>query len=544
MRKRRIKFALELKDGEEVRSMDELRAYFDLEKIIGYYQDGRLYAWLEDRFCNTEAEEIRKLTGSEANLGEQLCRIFHVEQTTNIKEYTDVDDIARRKARLDSLKQYTDDPAILEHVDWTARNQEDLEKLLKSNHLPDTIYLCGNTFRFSLDMLERRNIHYVGMGKNVVISIESQEPIIFEALGISFDNIRFDEAYEKLQEKLPAKWFKHAQEMECNGETEEALKWYLKAAKANNLDAMFALGMMFVKSANSKIVELKNESGKDNRSISELKNKIINCYDTAIYWYHNLAKIGMNASSPFSDSAALASKSMIEMGKIYESGILDKFENENWKAAIKWYAAASRLGNCDALKPIYRLALSEFIFKLNLRLPVKKSEGLIYPKRYINISFNEHKSWNESLDSCYPRDEIFHIHEECFSSDYWLIFKEETMMIRWKQVMTDWFPYNNINTVRYNPSELIIEAQIQRYKKICICNMDGWSARAIAIFLAIAAKKSNALTADDISVVKDIQLDSLQGKSILSLLDTERTTRIEKDEPFWFDDIIGEYSRY
>lgn len=222
MRKRRIKFALELKDGEEARSMEELRAYFDIEKIIGYYQDGRLLAWLEDRFCNTEAEEIRKLTGNEANLGEQLCRIFHVEHTTNLKEYTDVDVISRRKERLDSLKQYTDNPTILEDVDLIARNQKELEELLQSGQLTDRIYLCDNIFRFSLDMLNRKNIHYVGIGKNVVVSIASLEPVFFESLGISFDNIRFDESYEKLQEKLqskmPEKWFKHAQYLDYNGE--------------------------------------------------------------------------------------------------------------------------------------------------------------------------------------------------------------------------------------------------------------------------------------------------------------------------------------
>ena len=57
MRKRKIKFALELKDGEEARSMEELRAHFDLEKIIGYFQDGKLVEWLDDRFYTDEADE-------------------------------------------------------------------------------------------------------------------------------------------------------------------------------------------------------------------------------------------------------------------------------------------------------------------------------------------------------------------------------------------------------------------------------------------------------------------------------------------------------
>ena len=612
MKKRKIKFALELKDGEEARSMEELRAYFDLEKIIGYYQDGRLHAWLEDRFCNAELEEIRKLTGSEVNLGEQLCRIFHVEQTTNLKEYTDVDDIVRRKERLDFLKQYTDDPAILEHADFIARNQKELEELLQSGQPTDRIYLCNNIFRFSLDMLNRKNIHYVGIGKNVVISIASLEPVFFESLGISFDNIHFDESYEKLKEKLqskmPEKWFKYAQYLEYNEEKEEAMKWYLKAAdagypeamyhvglycedekdhgtpskgscvewyekagnagshlamirlaemyrdgrkvqrnfdkgvswytkaaKGNDLSAMFALGMMYVNRAEAEITKLKS----DNTSIFDSKKEIIHCYDIAIHWFQHAAETGMRASNLDSDSVALTSNSMIELGKIYESGIL---ENEDWKNAIKWYLSALNLGNEDASKAIHRLALSEFIYKLNQKLAlIQGKDGILYPKRYVSISLTN-KGWDAILDFCYRKDEIFHIHEDRLTSGKWLQFKEGSMRLRWKNDRTDWFPYSNINTVRYNScSELIIEAQIQGYKKI-ICNMKGWSARTIAIFLTIAAKLINSLNSYDVSVVQNIQLDSLQGKSILSLMDTEKTTSTEKDEPFWSDDIIDEYS--
>ena len=50
MRRRKIKFALELRDGEQARSMEELREHFDMEKIIGYFQDGKLVEWLDDRF--------------------------------------------------------------------------------------------------------------------------------------------------------------------------------------------------------------------------------------------------------------------------------------------------------------------------------------------------------------------------------------------------------------------------------------------------------------------------------------------------------------
>lgn len=46
---KKIKFALTMKDGTKVRTLNELREHFDLERVIGYFLDGRLQKWLEDR---------------------------------------------------------------------------------------------------------------------------------------------------------------------------------------------------------------------------------------------------------------------------------------------------------------------------------------------------------------------------------------------------------------------------------------------------------------------------------------------------------------
>jgi len=35
-----IKFALELKNGESVRTIEDLRQHFDLEKIVAYFMNG------------------------------------------------------------------------------------------------------------------------------------------------------------------------------------------------------------------------------------------------------------------------------------------------------------------------------------------------------------------------------------------------------------------------------------------------------------------------------------------------------------------------
>ena len=44
-----VKFPLIMSDGTPVRTIEELREHFDLEAVLGYYSNGRLIKWLEDR---------------------------------------------------------------------------------------------------------------------------------------------------------------------------------------------------------------------------------------------------------------------------------------------------------------------------------------------------------------------------------------------------------------------------------------------------------------------------------------------------------------
>ena len=111
MRKRKIKFALEMKDGEHVRDLEALQEHFDLEKVIGYFQDGKLLEWLRDRFYDDEADAVSELNGEDSDLGMRLCEIFHVESKGIEVESPEA--IAWRNERLEQLKQYTTDPEIL-----------------------------------------------------------------------------------------------------------------------------------------------------------------------------------------------------------------------------------------------------------------------------------------------------------------------------------------------------------------------------------------------------------------------------------------------
>ena len=195
MRKSRIKFSLEMRDGEQARDIDTLREYFDTEKIVGYFQDGKLLTWLEDRFLDDEAEAVRGLSNNEPNLGKRLSEILGV--AANVED-VDPETVAWRNERLARLKQYTNDPDILASVDNVAFDQEDFEDIMHEEELPPTVYLCGNTFTFPSGILKKKNIRYVGVGKNVTAVIKSNTPIDFAGKGVAFENLAFDSAYEEV----------------------------------------------------------------------------------------------------------------------------------------------------------------------------------------------------------------------------------------------------------------------------------------------------------------------------------------------------------
>ena len=46
---KKIKFALEMAEGIKVRTIEDLRAHFDMERVMMYFSDGKLLEWLEDR---------------------------------------------------------------------------------------------------------------------------------------------------------------------------------------------------------------------------------------------------------------------------------------------------------------------------------------------------------------------------------------------------------------------------------------------------------------------------------------------------------------
>ena len=139
----KVKIPLVMKNGEKAKDMESLRENFDVETVVGYFLDGKLSKWLNDRYYEEEAEAIAQLERDDPHLASKLCNIFGVEYTGG--DAIDTEEIIRQKERLAHLRQLTDDEEILRHIDRVAFDQEELAELYDRG--VETIYLCEGNFK-------------------------------------------------------------------------------------------------------------------------------------------------------------------------------------------------------------------------------------------------------------------------------------------------------------------------------------------------------------------------------------------------------------
>lgn len=176
---KKIRFALKLKDDMEVRKLSELRKYFDIDRIMMYYLDGKLETWLKDRDCETEAIQVQKLDKSDSDLSRKLCEIFDVEY---VRDALSPEEFKSMNQKIERLKRVTDDKEIIAKADSVAFSQEQLAALLNAGL--DTVYLCGEGFQIPRG---KKNITYIGIQTTLTLTEEQQEQC--ERNGIRFINL-------------------------------------------------------------------------------------------------------------------------------------------------------------------------------------------------------------------------------------------------------------------------------------------------------------------------------------------------------------------
>lgn len=203
---KKLRFPLEMENGAEVRTIEELRDNFSMEKVLMYFSDGKLIKWLRNNYLDEEAEAISELDPKDPELNRKICDVFGVEY--NELENVDIDEVAVNKQRLARLKEYTSEKRYIDVINKVAFIQNELDGLLGAG--ANEVYLCGESFEIPLN---RENVKYIGINKPIAV-ISSENEVDFKAKNIVLENIRFDEKYLKVvaNEKLNADFSGSAEE--------------------------------------------------------------------------------------------------------------------------------------------------------------------------------------------------------------------------------------------------------------------------------------------------------------------------------------------
>lgn len=221
---KKIRFPLKMKNGAEVRTLDELKENFDLESVLGYFTDGRLTTWLADRYYDEKAEAVSALSADMPELNAKLCEILEVEYEAESDE-TDLEYIQRRNEKLRVLSTVTTDQDILKNVDLVAMDQDELFDILDES--PEKVYLYGEKFSIPLG---RKNITYIGINQP---SMDIKDITKYQEAGIKFKNVKFNgnsNPYVTQGEKLY-----------LQGKYKEAFPLIKQAAENGNPRAMYIL---------------------------------------------------------------------------------------------------------------------------------------------------------------------------------------------------------------------------------------------------------------------------------------------------------------
>jgi len=347
-----IKFALELKNGESVRTIEDLRQHFDLEKVVAYFMNGRLLTWLRHRHLDEEAAALESLSAEDTEFAKKLCDILGVAYDEHQEKANAIDTNALMvdHERLNRLRQVTSDSEILAKIDRVAFDEKDLQRLAFDNE--SDVYLCSGRFVIPLNV---ENKHYIGLGKAEAV-IVSDEWIEFDVKGIRFTNVSFDAEYQLIADRIQ-EWFEKGS---TANQYKEAAVWYKKAADAGHSGAMTELGTMYLYG---------NGVEQDDVKAKLLFEKAVNmgnadamAYIGEMYLFGNGVSVDYGQALKWHQKAADAGSAMAmwRIGEAYHRG---RCVAQDAKKAIEWYKKAADKGYTQGmtnLGDIYREVIKDY----------------------------------------------------------------------------------------------------------------------------------------------------------------------------------------
>lgn len=205
---RKIKFGLNMPEKENIRTIEDLKEYFDLKSALEYYFNGKLTDWLNDRGYDDYVQQINKLDSSKDDFEEKLCKIFDVEFKNEALDSVTAEAAEALVDRKEEIRKYTDDADILDNADKVVFTQEELDKAVVNDE-DQTIYLLGTNFKISSAYVNKT---YIGLN-NPSLKWAKKTDKMFDELKIKFKDVKLADNM-KLAKKVNEKRYKRQANIE------------------------------------------------------------------------------------------------------------------------------------------------------------------------------------------------------------------------------------------------------------------------------------------------------------------------------------------
>ncbi len=181
---RKIRFGLNMPEKQNIRTMEELKQYFDLKAVLEYYFNNKLTEWLNDRGYASIAEQLNALDREKDDFEENVCKIFGEQYKAESAGAVTAEDVEALVDRKEEIRKYTDDVNILENAGNVAFNQAELNALVKDDN-SKTVYLLGKEFTLTA---KYKNKIYVGLN-NPTVKFADVPEVTLEELGIKLNGV-------------------------------------------------------------------------------------------------------------------------------------------------------------------------------------------------------------------------------------------------------------------------------------------------------------------------------------------------------------------
>lgn len=319
---KKIRFPLKM-NGTDVRTIEELRANFNLESVLGYFANGKLSTWLKDRYYDNEADAIDELSPTDKKLSKKICSILKVEYSEEVSDI-DIESVKRRNEKIALLKQLDESERLIANVDAVAFNQDDLLDILDTG-TEKMIYLCQGDFEVPLTI---KDITYVGID-NPSVLLRAYDNVDFSSLNLKFVDIYYgwDTSSVSSADNLY-----QAENLFNLGKYDESIKMLEKLVRTDNPRACWLLRVIlyFVKTERDKAAEDLGKKSADLGYIIACKN------------YISDAKISLRTLERLSEKGDAIATNSIGITKESETKV------EYYKKAIEqgYFLSEFNLGDC------------------------------------------------------------------------------------------------------------------------------------------------------------------------------------------------------